>query len=56
MAKRNDRISLVDAGMRELNETGYMHNSGRMITAGFLCKHLLIDWKWGEKYFATKTT
>ncbi|MBK7093849.1 MAG: deoxyribodipyrimidine photo-lyase [Saprospiraceae bacterium] len=45
---------LVDAGMRELNETGYMHNRVRMITAGFLCKHLLIDWKWGEKYFASK--
>ena len=40
--------------MRELNETGYMHNRVRMITAGFLCKHLLIDWKWGEAYFAQK--
>lgn len=45
---------IVDAGMRELNETGYMHNRVRMITAGFLCKHLLIDWKWGEAYFAQK--
>jgi len=46
--------SLVDAGMRQLNETGYMHNRVRMITSGFLCKHLLIDWRWGEAYFATK--
>jgi deoxyribodipyrimidine photo-lyase len=45
---------MVDAGMRELNQTGYMHNRVRMITAGFLCKHLLIDWKWGEAYFASK--
>ena len=45
---------IVDAGMRELNETGLMHNRVRMITAGFLCKHLLIDWKWGEAYFAKK--
>lgn len=45
---------IVDAGMRELNSTGYMHNRVRMITAGFLCKHLLIDWKWGEAYFAKK--
>ncbi|MFD0963989.1 cryptochrome/photolyase family protein [Pseudofulvibacter geojedonensis] len=45
---------LVDAGMRELNETGYMHNRVRMVTASFLCKHLLIDWKWGEAYFASK--
>ncbi|TYA74877.1 cryptochrome/photolyase family protein [Seonamhaeicola marinus] len=45
---------MVDAGMRQLNETGYMHNRVRMITAGFLCKHLLIDWKWGEAYFAKK--
>ena len=47
---------LVDAGMRQLNETGYMHNRVRMITAGFLCKHLLIDWRWGEAYFAEKTS
>ena len=45
---------IVDAGMRELNETGYMHNRVRMITASFLCKHLLIDWRWGEAYFALK--
>jgi len=45
---------LVDAGMRQLNKTGYMHNRVRMIAAGFLCKHLLIDWKWGESYFASK--
>ena len=45
---------MVDAGMRQLNQTGYMHNRVRMITAGFLCKHLLIDWRWGEAYFAKK--
>ena len=45
---------MVDAGMRQLNETGYMHNRVRMVTAGFLCKHLLIDWRWGEAYFAEK--
>jgi len=45
---------LVDAGMRQLNSSGYMHNRVRMITAGFLCKHLLIDWRWGEAYFAEK--
>ena len=45
---------IVDAGMRQLNQTGYMHNRVRMITAGFLCKHLLIDWRWGEAYFAQK--
>lgn len=45
---------LVDAGMRELNESGYMHNRVRMVTASFLCKHLLIDWRWGEAYFAQK--
>lgn len=44
----------VDAGMRQLNETGYMHNRVRMIVASFLCKHLLIDWRWGEAYFAEK--
>ncbi|WP_412476328.1 cryptochrome/photolyase family protein [Flavobacterium sp. TBRC 19031] len=44
----------VDAGMRELNATGHMHNRVRMITASFLCKHLLIDWRWGEAYFAQK--
>ena len=45
---------IVDAGMRQLNQTGYMHNRVRMITASFLTKHLLIDWRWGEHYFATK--
>ena len=45
---------LVDAGMRQLNETGWMHNRVRMLVAGFLCKHLLIDWRWGEAYFAEK--
>jgi deoxyribodipyrimidine photo-lyase len=45
---------LVDAGMRELNTTGYMHNRVRMVVASFLTKHLLIDWRWGEAYFAKK--
>lgn len=45
---------IVDAGMRELNETGFMHNRVRMIVASFLTKHLLIDWRWGEAYFAQK--
>lgn len=45
---------IVDAGMRQLNATGFMHNRVRMITASFLCKHLLIDWRWGEAYFAEK--
>lgn len=45
---------IVDAGMRELNATGYMHNRVRMIVASFLTKHLLIDWRWGEAYFAQK--
>ena len=43
---------IVDAGMRELNETGFMHNRIRMVVASFLTKHLLIDWRWGEAYFA----
>ncbi|THU04010.1 deoxyribodipyrimidine photo-lyase [Lampropedia puyangensis] len=43
---------LVDAGMRELQATGFMHNRVRMVVASFLCKHLLIDWRWGERYFA----
>lgn len=43
---------IVDAGMKELSTTGYMHNRVRMITASFLVKHLLIDWRWGEAYFA----
>ena len=45
---------LVDAGMRQLNSTGYMHNRVRMNSASFLCKHLLVDWRWGEAYFAEK--
>ena len=45
---------MVDAGMRQLNETGYMHNRVRMVAASFLCKHLLIQWQWGEAYFAEK--
>ncbi|WP_126973493.1 cryptochrome/photolyase family protein [Gynurincola endophyticus] len=43
---------MVDAGMRELNATGFMHNRVRMVVASFLAKHLLIDWRWGEAYFA----
>ena len=46
--------AIVDAGMRQLNETGWMHNRVRMIAASFLTKHLLIDWRWGEAYFAEK--
>ena len=46
--------AMVDAGMNQLNKTGWMHNRLRMITAMFLTKDLLIDWRWGEKYFATK--
>lgn len=45
---------MVDAGMRELNQTGFMHNRVRMVVASFLCKHLLIDWRQGEAYFAEK--
>ncbi len=45
---------IVDAGMRQMNAIGYMHNRVRMITASFLSKHLLIDWRWGEAYFARK--
>ena len=45
---------LVDAGMRQLNQTGFMHNRVRMLVSSFLCKHLLIDWRWGEAYFAEK--
>jgi deoxyribodipyrimidine photo-lyase len=44
----------VDAGMRQLNETGFMHNRVRMLVGSFLCKHLLIDWRLGEAYFAEK--
>lgn len=50
----NTGYPLVDAGMRQLNATGYMHNRVRMVVASFLCKHLLIDWRWGESYFAAK--
>ena len=50
----NTGYPIVDAGIRELNATGYMHNRVRMVVAGFLCKHLLIDWRWGEAYFAEK--
>lgn len=46
--------AIVDAGMRQLNETGFMHNRIRMVVASFLTKHLLIDWRWGEHYFARK--
>ncbi|BDD05767.1 cryptochrome/photolyase family protein [Aureibacter tunicatorum] len=45
---------IVDAGMRQLNQTGYMHNRLRMITSSFLTKVLLVDWRWGEAYFARK--
>ncbi|NBC58054.1 MAG: deoxyribodipyrimidine photo-lyase [Bacteroidetes bacterium] len=45
---------IVDAGMRQLNQTGWMHNRIRMVVGSFLCKHLLIDWRWGEAYFAEK--
>ncbi|MBW2960640.1 cryptochrome/photolyase family protein [Mesonia aestuariivivens] len=45
---------IVDAGMRQLNESGIMHNRVRMVVGSFLCKHLLIDWRWGEAYFAEK--
>jgi len=47
-------VPIVDAGMRELNKTGYMHNRARMITASFLTKNLLLPWQWGEEYFAKK--
>ncbi|MGB0850896.1 MAG: cryptochrome/photolyase family protein [Bacteroidia bacterium] len=47
-------FGIVDAGMRELNQTGFMHNRVRMIVASFLTKHLLVDWRWGEAYFANK--
>ena len=50
----NTGYPMVDAGMRQLNKTGYMHNRVRMVVASFLCKHLLVDWKWGEAYFAEK--
>lgn len=49
----NTGYPLVDAGMRQLRATGWMHNRVRMVTASFLVKHLLIDWRWGEAYFAS---
>lgn len=52
--KGNTGYPIVDAGMRELNATGFMHNRVRMVVASFLTKHLLIDWRWGEAYFAEK--
>ena len=52
----NTGVPIVDACMRELNSTGYMHNRGRMAVASFLIKTLLIDWRWGEKYFAQQLT
>jgi deoxyribodipyrimidine photo-lyase len=47
-------VPIVDAGMRQLNQSGFMHNRVRMIVASYLTKHLLIDWRWGEAYFADK--
>jgi len=52
--KGNTGFPIVDAGMRQLNQTGFMHNRVRMIAASFLTKDLHIDWKWGERYFAEK--
>ena len=48
------QATLIDAGMRELNTAGFMHNRVRMVVASFLCKHLLTDWRWGRRYFAAK--
>ena len=50
----NTGYPMVDAGMRQLNKTGFMHNRVRMLVGSFLCNHLLIDWRWGEAYFAEK--
>jgi len=50
----NTGYPMVDAGMRQLNKTGFIHNRVRMLVGSFLCKHLLIDWRWGEAYFAEK--
>jgi deoxyribodipyrimidine photo-lyase len=47
-------VPIIDAGMRQLNTTGYMHNRLRMMVSMYLTKDLLIDWRWGEKYFATQ--
>jgi deoxyribodipyrimidine photo-lyase len=52
--KGETEYPLVDAGMRALNQTGFMHNRVRILVGSFLCKHLLIDWHWGEDYFAEK--
>jgi deoxyribodipyrimidine photo-lyase len=54
MVLRKNWYPIVDAGMRELNATGFMHNRVRMIAASFMVKHLLIDWRWGDAYFARK--
>ncbi len=53
-SKGETGVPIVDAGMHELVQTGYMHNRVRMIAASFLCKHLLIDWRWGEAFFASQ--
>ena len=53
-ARGRTGFPIVDAGMRQLNETGFMHNRLRMITASFLVKDLLVDWRWGEAYFARR--
>jgi deoxyribodipyrimidine photo-lyase len=50
----NTGYPIVDAGMKQLNATGFMHNRARLITASFLVKNLFIDWRWGEKYYASK--
>jgi deoxyribodipyrimidine photo-lyase len=47
---------LVDAAMKQINTTGFMHNRARMVAASFLTRHLLIDWRWGEAYFARRLT
>jgi deoxyribodipyrimidine photo-lyase len=52
----NTGYPVVDAGMRQMNTIGYMHNRCRMIVASFLTKNLLIDWRWGERYFANTLT
>jgi len=54
IVKAQTGIGAVDEAIKELYKTGYMHNRVRMVTAGFLCKHLLIDWRYGEAYFAKK--
>lgn len=54
MVPGKNRFPMVDAGIRQLNKTGYMYNRVRMLVASFLVKDLLIDWRWGEAYFARK--